>query len=84
MSRQTWKAGNMLYPLPAVLVSVADRAGRSNVFTGMDGDDLFRSAHGVHIRQTGTLFLPYDRGDGRICDQSDDRITRLCNGLLRC
>ncbi|MBD5502468.1 MAG: flavin reductase family protein [Lachnospiraceae bacterium] len=33
MSRQTWKAGNMLYPLPAVLVSVADRAGRSNVFT---------------------------------------------------
>lgn len=33
MSRQTWKAGNMLYPLPAVLVSVADRAGRSNLFT---------------------------------------------------
>lgn len=29
----TWKPGNMLYPLPAVLVSVADRAGRSNLFT---------------------------------------------------
>lgn len=28
-----WKPGNMLYPLPAVLVSVADRAGRSNLFT---------------------------------------------------
>ena len=33
MGRQTWKAGNMLYPLPAVLVSVADREGKSNLFT---------------------------------------------------
>lgn len=33
MGRQTWKAGNMLYPLPAVLVSVADRAGNTNIFT---------------------------------------------------
>ena len=33
MGRQTWKAGNMLYPLPAVLVSVADTAGNTNLFT---------------------------------------------------
>ena len=33
MGRQVWKAGNMLYPLPAVLVSVADRAGNTNLFT---------------------------------------------------
>lgn len=33
MGRQTWKAGNMLYPLPAVLVSVADRAGNRNLLT---------------------------------------------------
>lgn len=33
MGRQIWKPGNMLYPLPAVLVSVADRAGHSNLFT---------------------------------------------------
>lgn len=33
MSRQTWKPGNMLYPLPAVLVSVADKAGKQNLFT---------------------------------------------------
>lgn len=33
MSRQTWKPGNMLYPLPAVLVSIADREGNSNLFT---------------------------------------------------
>lgn len=33
MGRQTWKPGNMLYPLPAVLVSAADRAGNTNLFT---------------------------------------------------
>ncbi len=33
MGRQTWKPGNMLYPVPAVLVSVADKAGKSNLFT---------------------------------------------------
>lgn len=33
MSKQTWKAGNMLYPLPAVMISVRDRAGRDNIIT---------------------------------------------------
>lgn len=33
MGRQMWKPGNMLYPLPAVLVSVADKAGNSNLLT---------------------------------------------------
>ncbi len=33
MGRQTWKPGNMLYPLPAVLVSVAGREGNPNLFT---------------------------------------------------
>ncbi len=33
MSKQVWKPGNMLYPLPAVLVSVADREGNANLFT---------------------------------------------------
>ncbi len=33
MGRQVWKPGNMLYPLPAVLVSVADSQGHTNLFT---------------------------------------------------
>lgn len=33
MGKQAWKPGNMLYPLPAVLISVADRQGNQNVFT---------------------------------------------------
>lgn len=33
MSRVDFKPGNMLYPVPAVLVSVANKAGKSNLFT---------------------------------------------------
>ena len=33
MSRQYWKPSNMLYPVPAVLVSCADEDGRANVMT---------------------------------------------------
>lgn len=33
MAKQSWKPGNMLYPLPVVLVSVANAKGEQNVFT---------------------------------------------------
>lgn len=33
MAKQTWRAGNMLYPLPAVMVSVADKEGNQNIIT---------------------------------------------------
>lgn len=33
MSKQTWKAGNMVYPLPAVMVSVSDLDGNDNIIT---------------------------------------------------
>lgn len=33
MAKQSWKPGNMLYPLPAVMVTVADREGRDNIIT---------------------------------------------------
>ena len=33
MGKQTWKPGNMLYPLPAVMVSVSDREGNDNIIT---------------------------------------------------
>ena len=31
MAKETWKAGNMLYPLPAVMVSVSDGEGNDNI-----------------------------------------------------
>lgn len=33
MAKISFKPGNMLYPLPAVMVSVADREGKSNIIT---------------------------------------------------
>ena len=33
MAKQIWKAGNMVYPLPAVMVSTADKEGNTNIFT---------------------------------------------------
>ena len=32
-SRAQWKPGNMIYPVPAVLVTVADCEGNSNIIT---------------------------------------------------
>lgn len=33
MGKQVWKPGNMLYPLPAVMVSTADKKGQDNIIT---------------------------------------------------
>ena len=33
MAKQIWKPGNMVYPLPAVMVSVGDESGQSNILT---------------------------------------------------
>lgn len=33
MAKEIWKPGNMLYPLPAVMVSMADAQGRYNIIT---------------------------------------------------
>lgn len=33
MAKQVWKAGNMLYPVPAVMVTVADKTGKDNIIT---------------------------------------------------
>ena len=33
MEKEIWKPGNMLYPLPVVMVSMADRNGKYNIIT---------------------------------------------------
>ena len=33
MSKQSWKPGNMLYPIPVVMVSAADKEGRDDIIT---------------------------------------------------
>ena len=33
MAKEVWKAGNMIYPLPAVMVSCRDKEGNDNIIT---------------------------------------------------
>lgn len=33
MAKELWKPGNMLYPLPVVMVSMADKNGKTNIIT---------------------------------------------------
>ena len=67
--KQIWKPGNMLYPVPAVMVSCGDAAGKKKYNYGsVDGNDLFRPCDGVDFRASGEVFVLYDRRDGRVCD----------------
>ena len=72
MAKQLWKPGNMIYPLPAVMVSVTDGEGHDNIIT---------------VAWTGTVCtnpaMAYDPENRRICDQSDNGEAGVCNGFLR-
>ena len=75
MAKQIWKPGNMVYPLPAVMVSTGDKKGNQNILTvAWTGTvctnpryrqniliSFFISCTGIHISASGTLFLSYDR-----------------------
>ena len=69
MGRQFWRPGNMLYPVPAVLVTSQDAAGRANIMTAawtgnLSSDPVTvsvsirpeRYSHGL-IRETGEFVL---------------------------
>ena len=62
MGKQSWKPGNMLNPVPAVMVSVADEDHRPNIITVALGRyDLHQPADGVDLGPSVTVFLRYYR-----------------------
>lgn len=64
MGKQTWKAGNMIYPLPAVMVSCVRRVKTEYYYSGMDGYGMYESSYGLYIGETGAVFLRYHPGNG--------------------
>ena len=80
MAKQTWKPGNMIYPIPAVMVSVTDGKGQDDII--MDRYHLYQSSDGLYFSKTGAFFLSHDKRNRRIRDQSDNRRTCCSNGLL--
>ena len=42
MAKQTWKPGNMIYPIPAVMVSVTDGKGQDDIITVVPSVPILR------------------------------------------
>ena len=68
MGKRQFKPGNMLYPVPAVMVSVADKEGKRQYHhRGLGGNGVHQSADADHQHPAGAVFLPYDPGDRGVC-----------------
>ena len=61
--KQVWKPGNMLYPVPAVMVSCGNKNGEKNIITIAGGHNLLRPCDGVDFGAPGEIFLCDDSGD---------------------
>ena len=57
MGKQSWKPGNMLNPVPAVMVSCADRGKAEYHHDRVGGHGVHQSADGVDLGSPDALFL---------------------------
>lgn len=58
MSKEIWKPGNMIFPLPAVLVTVSDNEGNDNVLTvAWTGTICTNPGDGLCINTTIATFV---------------------------
>lgn len=61
MGKELWKPGNMVYPLPAVMVSCADKEGHDNIITiAWTGTICIKSGNVIYIRASDEIFLSFD------------------------
>lgn len=83
MSKEIWKPGNMIFPLPAVLVTVSDNEGNDNVLTvAWTGTICTNPAMAyVSIRPSRHSYKMIKR-NRRICNKSDYKRFGVCNRLL--
>ena len=51
MAKQIWKPGNMIYPLPAVMVSCQREGEKPNI------NRLYQPADGLYFGKTAALFV---------------------------
>lgn len=58
MARQNWQAGNMLYPLPAVMVSCQRPKEKPNIITvAWTGNHMQYACNGIDFRPSGAIFV---------------------------
>lgn len=77
MAKQLWKPGNMIYPLPAVMVSVTDGEGHDNIITVAWTGTVCTNPAMAYISVRPSRYS-YD-----MIDQSDNGEAGVCNGFLR-
>ena len=81
MGKQVWKPGNMVYPVPAVLVSAADGEGRTNLITVAWTGTICTNPPMAYISVRPERYsYPEHRA---VCDQSDHRGHDVCHGSVR-
>lgn len=81
MGKQIWKPGNMLNPVPAVMVSVADREGRPNIITVAWAGTVCTNPPMVSISVRPSRYS-YDiiRETGEfVINLTTERLTRACD-----
>ena len=76
MGKQNWKPGNMLNPVPAVMVSVADENGKANIITVAWAGTVCTNPPMVSISVRPSRFT-YD-----IIDQTGEFVINLTNERL--
>ena len=69
MGKQNWKPGNMLNPVPAVMVSVTDENGRSNIITVAWTGTICTNPPmvSISVRPSRYSYDIIDRTGGTIC-----------------
>mgnify|MGYP002237528317 CR=1 FL=1 len=80
MSKQTWKPGNMLYPVPAVMVSCRREGEKPNIITVAWAGTICSDPAMVSIsvrkeRYSHDIIKEFRR----ICGQSHNKKVMLCN-----
>ena len=83
MGKRQFKPGNMLYPVPAVLVTAADREGNSNIFTVAWAGTICTNPPMLSISvrpERHSYHMMRDRG---VRGQSDDGVHGVGDRLLR-
>ena len=69
MTRQYWRASNLLNPVPAVMVSCADKEGRANVMTAAWAGTICSDPVGLCFNSQRALFISNHQRYKRVRDQ---------------
>ena len=76
--KQVWKPGNMLYPVPAVMVSCGNKNGEKNIITIAWAGTICSDPAMVSIS------VRPERYSYSMIRETGDKGTYLCDRLVRC